>query len=76
MARRKPTIQQVKAKHEGRLLHIEGVEGVGIGEVAAGPVIKVYVSKKTRALAGKIPARLGGYPVRIEFTGKFTALAE
>ncbi len=74
MAAKRSPIEQVKAKHEMRLLRIEGVEGVGIGEEADQLVIKVYVAKKTKALQESIPARIEGYPVRIEVSGEFHAL--
>jgi len=74
MAAKKSPIEEVKAKHEMRLLGIEAMEGVGISEEAGHLVIKVYVSKKTKALQKSIPARIEGYPVRIEVSGEFHAL--
>jgi hypothetical protein len=68
------TIHKVKAKHEMRLMGIDGVEGVGIGEEEDQPVIKVYVARKTRQLKKQIPDELEGYPVRIESTGEFHTL--
>ena len=70
----KGSIEQIKAKHEARLLSVEGVEGVGIGEDNGKPVIKVYVTKKTKAVHENIPERLDGYPVVMEVTGEFHAL--
>ena len=75
MGKAKLSIEEAKAKHEIRLLGLDGVEGVGIGEESAKPVIKVYVSKQTKALEASIPTKLEGYPVRIELSGKFRALA-
>ncbi len=70
---RSATIQQVKEKYESRWLAIEGVEGVGIGEEGSDRVIKVYVSKKTKALQTQIPRQVEGYPVRLEVSGEFHA---
>lgn len=70
---KKVAIEQIKAKYETQFLSIEGVEGVGIGEEMSKPVIKVYVVKKTKALAEKIPAQIEGYPVKMEVTGEFHA---
>lgn len=74
MSSSKPSIEKVKARHEGRLLLIEGVEGVGIGEESQQPFLRVYVAKKTKSLQKKIPTRIEGYPVRIEGSGEFHAL--
>lgn len=69
----KKKIERVKADHEMQLMAINGVEGVGVGEEAGKPVIKVYVSGKTPALKQAIPAQLDGYPVRTEVSGEFHA---
>jgi len=71
---KKPTIEKVKEKHENKLMSIEGVQGVGIGEESGKLVIKLYVDKKTKSLQDKIPMQIEGYPVRIEVSGKFVAL--
>ncbi len=68
------TIEQVKEKHESKLMSIQGVEGVGIGEELGKPFIKVYVAKKTKSLETKIPKQMEGYPVKIEESGEFKAL--
>ena len=69
-------IEKVKADHEGKLMAIDGVQGVGIGqrEDGDGLAIKVYVDVKTKALQGKLPKLLEGYPVQIEVSGEFHAL--
>lgn len=68
------TIHQIKEKHQAHLMGIDGVEGVGVGEEAGKPVIKVYVVRKTKPLQKSIPDELEGYPVRIESTGEFNTL--
>jgi hypothetical protein len=68
------TIEQVKERYEAAWLAIEGVEGVGLGREGSGKVIKVYVSKKTKALQQRIPTQVEGYPVRLEVSGEFRAL--
>lgn len=69
----KPTIEQVKSKHERELLKIEGVQGVGIGldNDKDRQVIKIYADKKTKALQERVPTELEGYPVQIEVSGEF-----
>ncbi|HEV7842790.1 MAG TPA: hypothetical protein VGO69_03795 [Pyrinomonadaceae bacterium] len=80
MAKESPTKQQsiekVKAAHEMKLMDIEGVQGVGIGQQAKadGLAIKVYVDRKTKSLQEKLPKELDGYPVEIEVSGEFQAL--
>jgi len=69
------TIEQVKKKYEMQLLtEIDGITGIGIGDEAGKPVIKVYVEKNTKPLQEKIPRQLEGYCVRTEVTGEFKAL--
>lgn len=73
---KKKSIEAVKAAHEMKLMDIEGVQGVGIGQQAKadGLAIKVYVDNKTKALQEKLPKELEGHPVEIEVSGEFNAL--
>jgi hypothetical protein len=71
---KKPTIEEVKDKHALSLIGIDGVEGVGIGDENNHPVIKVYVSKQPGSFGSRIPEQLEGYPVSLEYSGKFEAL--
>jgi len=78
MSGRKQTpesIDQVKRKHEPRIMQIPGVTGVGIGEDSKGvAAIKIYVERMTAELRKQLPKNLDGYPVVAEATGEFNAL--
>ncbi|MBV6340623.1 hypothetical protein [Candidatus Magnetobacterium casense] len=69
----RPTIEEVKTRHEMSFFNISGVEGVGIGEESGRAVIKIYVSKQPKLLQDKIPAQIEGYPIVLEFSGGFHA---
>jgi hypothetical protein len=69
-------IREVKARHEGRLLGVDSVQGVGIGEERGRPVITVYVAGPTEALRRAIPPELEGYPVRVVVSGELRALGD
>jgi hypothetical protein len=71
----RPTIDQIREKHELELMAIPGVTGVGIGQDPRKPgrVIKVYVERTTPELMKKIPKEIEGYPVALEQTGEFRA---
>ena len=70
-------IAEVKSRHEERLLALRNVTGVGIGERAGEPVIKVFVVEKVpeSALAPEelVPPSLEGYPVDVEEIGSIEA---
>ncbi len=70
-------INEVKARHEAELLDLPNVNGVGIGERAGKPVIKVFVTQKVpeSALARdeRVPASLEGYDVDVEELGVIEA---
>jgi len=69
------SIDQVKEKHESRIMQIPGVTGVGIGEDSKrAPAIKVYVARMTAELRKQLPKTLDGYPVVAEATGELKAL--
>ncbi|HVG33846.1 MAG TPA: hypothetical protein VM911_12230 [Pyrinomonadaceae bacterium] len=75
-SKKQRSIEKVKAAHEGKLMAIDGVQGVGIGqrEDGDGLAIKVYVDTMTRALKEKLPKQLEGHPVQVEVSGEFHAL--
>ena len=75
-SKKQRAIEEVKAAHEMRLMNIEGVQGVGIGQQGKGDglAIKVYVDNKTKSLQEKLPKELEGHPVEIEVSGEFHAL--
>lgn len=61
----------VQQQNGGRLMGLDGVEGVAIGLTADGQAaIKVFTSKPD--VAG-LPSELDGLPVEVELTGKFFA---
>jgi hypothetical protein len=65
-------IERVKEQHEGQLLAIDGVVGVGIQQDTIGnPVIAVYV--RDAAVKNKLPATVGGYPIVVTVTGDIDA---
>ncbi|HEY5526438.1 MAG TPA: hypothetical protein VIK02_02515 [Candidatus Anoxymicrobiaceae bacterium] len=63
------TIEQVKDLNTARLMSIEGVTGVGIGESDGHKVITVFLDNGSEAPRDKIPKTLEGYDVVIRVTG-------
>ena len=73
-APRKPlSIEAVKAANEARLMAIDGVVGVGIGESGSTPVIDVFLSKDTPVSKDAIPSTIDGYAVTVTVTGPIVA---
>lgn len=73
----KQDIMTVVDKHAPRLIAIEGVEAVAVGELASGePCIRIYISVPLQDLEGQIPETLGGHPVDVEEGGKFKPLGD
>jgi hypothetical protein len=69
-----PTIEQVKAAHEKRLLALPGVVSVGIGRDPQGrPVIVVGLDKPRPQTQAAVPSELDGYGVRIDIVGTIRA---
>jgi hypothetical protein len=70
-------IEDVRARHEDRLLGLPNVVGVGVGERGGQPVIKVFVAQKVpeSALAEdeRVPESLDGYEVDVEAIGELRA---
>lgn len=73
-ARMQDSIQEVKARHEARLMEVPGVVSVGIGRDEAGEaVIVVGLDREQRAVRERIPQRLEGYKVHVRVVGRPTA---
>lgn len=64
---------EVKQRHELRLMEIEGVQGVGLGEDAGRYEIRVYVDRDRPELHERIPPELEHVPVVLEATGELWA---
>jgi hypothetical protein len=71
------SIEEIKQLHENQLLALPNVVGVGIGEKAGQPAIKVFVNQKVPAdslqPAEIIPKRLEQYDVDVEVIGNVVA---
>lgn len=67
-------VKNIKNRYENKLLDIDGVEGVGIGEELGRSVINIYVVKKTKSMVEKLPSELDGIRVKVIESGKFKAL--
>ncbi|MDD1652255.1 MAG: hypothetical protein LUO86_04395 [Methanomicrobiales archaeon] len=69
------TIQEVKARHEERLLSLPGVVSVGIGRGRDGQEeIVVGLDRPRKWTALRIPGFLDGYRVRTDVRGRMRAL--
>jgi len=69
-----PSIQEVKAKHEDRLLAMPGVVSVGIGRGPDGQsVIIVGLDGPRPQTVKQVPKLLDGYPVHVEVIGRVKA---
>ncbi|MFA4915449.1 MAG: hypothetical protein WC560_02105 [Syntrophales bacterium] len=69
-------LAEIQTRHEGKLLQIRGVVGIGIGQTADGKDLGfiVHTEKNLSSQSLKrIPASLEGIPVRIIESGEFTA---
>ena len=62
-------IEQVLEQHNDSLTTRPGVVGTAIGLCDGAPCIRVFFADSASARGAGIPARLEGYPVRVEVTG-------
>jgi hypothetical protein len=65
--------REVKERHEGRLLLLDCVQGVGVGEDHGRPAIKVYVDDSSQGSRQALPQQLEDVPVVIEESGSFSS---
>lgn len=68
------TVAEVLQKRSLEIMAWPGVVGVGEGECAGSPCIRIYVVEKTPEVLERIPETLDGYLVRIEESGEIRPL--
>jgi hypothetical protein len=69
-----PSIQEVKKKHEARLLSLPGVVSVGIGRDPQGrPAVIVGLDSPRPETQAQIPPQLDGYRFLIQIVGSLKA---
>lgn len=67
-------IQDVKAKHEKRLMQMPGVVSIGIGKDQTGKTaIIIGLDRPRPDIEAKIPQSLDGYPVIVQTIGPIKA---
>ena len=66
-------IDQLLAAHTDEMLAIPGIVGLGIGECAGAPCIRVFAETEAASLDEQIPSELDGYPVEVDVTGPIVA---
>jgi len=68
------SIQEVKARHESRLMAQPGVVAVGIGRDPDGKeTIVVSLDRDRPEVRSNVPQTLEGYPVRVQVIGPVRA---
>ena len=70
------SVEEVKRRHEGRLMRIRGVVGVGIGRKDGKDCIRVYVGEDSPKVLAALPRILDDVPVEIVVSGTFKARPE
>ena len=69
-----PSIQEVKKKHEAKLMSLPGVVSVGIGLDPGGrPAVIVGLDKSRPEVEAQIPSQLEGHPLVIQILGPIKA---
>lgn len=73
-------IEDVKRMHEGRLMRLPNITGIGIGQKEGREVIKVFVTHKvpesTLQPQEVIPKALEGWEIDVEEIGVVTAQSQ
>jgi len=67
-------IEDVLKDHTPELMAIPGVVGTAQGLENGRPCILVFLAQDSDELRQKIPARIEGYPVKLQVTGEITPL--
>ena len=67
-----PGLEHVRRNHEGALMAIEGVEGVGVGQNEIGDAA-IIVYLRDEGVKRRIPRTIEGHPVVTHVTGVIDA---
>jgi len=68
------SIKDVKTRHVAQLLKMPGVVSVGIGRDENGkPAIIIGLEGPDPETESRLPAKLEGYPLRVQTVGKISA---
>ncbi|OGS62736.1 MAG: hypothetical protein A3K59_01265 [Euryarchaeota archaeon RBG_19FT_COMBO_69_17] len=67
------SVEEVKRRHEVRLMKTPGVVGVGVGRRDGRDCIRVYVDEESPRLFAALPKTLEDVPVEIVVSGAFRA---
>ena len=67
-------VEEIKRRHEARLMKMRGVVGVGIGKKDGKDVIRIYVEEDNPKIRTALPQALDEVPVEIVVSGSFRAL--
>ena len=68
------SVEEVKRRHESRLMKMRGVVGVGIGRKDGKDIIRIYVEKDSPRILEALPAAIEEVPVEVVVSGAFQAL--
>jgi hypothetical protein len=68
------SVEDVKRRHEARIMRMRGVVGVGIGQKDGKDTIRIYVAEDLPKIRTKLPDSLDDVPVEIVVSGPFKAL--
>lgn len=68
------SVEEVKRRHEIRLMKTPGVVGVGIGRKDGKDCIRIYVADDNPKLLAALPQTLEDVPVDVVVSGSFKAL--
>lgn len=68
------SVEEVKRRHEARLMKMRGVVGVGIGRKDGKDCIRIYVEDDSPKILAALPQAVEEVPVEIVVSGRFRAL--
>ncbi len=68
-----PSAEEVKRRHEVKLLTMPGVVGVGLGRIEGRECIRIYVAEDSPKVRAALPQNLEDVPVEIVVSGSFEA---
>lgn len=64
------SLEAVIEEHRDRWMEHPDVTGVGIGRCDGSPCVVLYLLRRSEDAERDLPDTVGGYPVRLEVTGR------